>query len=172
MTIIKTDRLILRPFRNTDFNDLYEYLSDPLVIQFEPYQAMNQDEVLESLKWRISTDEMIAVELASESKLIGNIYLGKRDDNSLELGYVFNLKYGRKGYAYEACQAVIHNAFKLGIYRIFSQCDPKNIASWKLLEKLGFNKEAHYEKNVYFWKDEQGHPIWKDTYVYSLLNLD
>ncbi len=172
MNIIKTDHLILRPFRDNDFNDLYEYLSDPVAVQYEPYQPMNQEEVLESLKWRISTDEMIAVELMSESKLIGNIYLGQRDDNTIELGYVFNLKYARKGYAYQACQTLIQEAFHRGIQRILAECDPENIASWKLLEKLGFKKEAHLIKNIFFWKDEQGLPIWKDTYIYSLINID
>ena len=34
---------------------------------------------------------------------------------------------------------------------------------------LGFEKEAYFKQNVYFWKDQQGKPIWKDTFVYSLL---
>ena len=34
---------------------------------------------------------------------------------------------------------------------------------------LGSEKEAYFKQNVYFWKDQQGKPIWKDTFVYSLL---
>ena len=51
-----------------------------------------------------------------------------------------------------------------------AECDPDNGSSWKLLETLGFQREAHLRKNVYFWKDETGKPIWKDTYVYAKLN--
>ena len=36
-------------------------------------------------------------------------------------------------------------------------------------ERLGFVKEAYFKQNVYFWKDEAGEPIWKDTFVYSCL---
>ncbi len=119
---------------------------------------------------RISTDEMIAVELKKTHKMIGNVYLGKRDFNTLEIGYVFNKNYWRNGYAKESCKALIDNAFSEGIHRIFAECDPKNPNSWKLLEKLGFQKEAYFRQNVYFWTKENGTPIWKDTYVYSILN--
>lgn len=54
---------------------------------------MNIDEVKHNLEWRISTDEMIAVELKSNHRMIGNVYLGKRDFESLETGYVFNQDY-------------------------------------------------------------------------------
>ena len=53
---------------------------------------------------------------------------------------------------------------------IYAECDPRNEASWRLLERLGMAREAHLRQNVYFWTDEQGLPQWKDTYVYALLN--
>lgn len=52
----------------------------------------------------------------------------------------------------------------------YAECDPNNKNSWKLFETLGFQREAHFRKNVYFGKDEAGQPIWKDTYVYAKLN--
>ena len=39
-------------------------------------------------------------------------------------------------------------------------------------EALEFQREAHFRKNVYFWKDENEKAIWKDTYVYAKLNID
>lgn len=170
--ILETERLILRRYTADDLNDLYEYLSDDEVVRFEPYKAMSLEETKDNLKWRIGTDEMIAVELKSEHKMIGNIYLGKRDFLSLEIGYVFNRRYWGKGYAKESCEAVIKRAFEDGTHRIFAECDPENTSSWRLLEALGFDREAHLRKNVYFWTDEQGEPIWKDTYIYAKLGSD
>ncbi len=167
---IETERLILRRYTIDDLQDLFEYLSDEKVVKYEPYKPMNIEEVKGNLDWRISTDEMIAVELKKTHKMIGNVYLGKRDFNTLEIGYVFNKNYWRNGYAKESCKALIDNAFSEGIHRIFAECDPKNPNSWKLLEKLGFQKEAYFRQNVYFWIKENGTPIWKDTYVYSILN--
>ncbi|HHU71319.1 MAG TPA: GNAT family N-acetyltransferase [Clostridiales bacterium] len=167
---IETERLILRRYTIDDLQDLFEYLSDEKVVKYEPYKPMNIEEVKGNLDWRISTDEMIAVELKKTHKMIGNVYLGKRDFNTLEIGYVFNKNYWGNGYATESCKALIDNAFSEGIHRIFAECDPKNSNSWKLLEKLGFQKEAYFRQNVYFWTKENGTPIWKDTYVYSILN--
>lgn len=166
---IETERLILRKYNMDDLQDLFEYLSDEKVVEYEPYKPMSIEEVKDELEWRISTDEMIAVELKNNHKMIGNVYLGKRDFNTLEIGYVFNKSYWGNGYAKESCKAVIDNAFTEGVHRIFAECDPNNPSSWRLLEALGFQREAFFKKNVYFWTDENELPIWKDTYVYSIL---
>lgn len=167
---VETKRLILRRFRENDLQDLHEYLSDPQVVAFEPYKPMTMEEVRENLAWRISTDEMIAVVLKETGKLIGNVYLGKRDIDSLEIGFVFNSRFQHQGYARESCKKLIDAAFAFGAHRIYAECDPENENSWRLLERLGFRREAHLRKNVYFWKDETGSPIWKDTYIYTIFN--
>lgn len=63
--------------------------------------------------------------------------------------------------ASEALSAVIRKCFNNGIHRIYAECDPRNICSWKLLEKVGMEREAFFHKNIYFYKDENGNPIWK-----------
>ena len=65
---------------------------------------------------------------------------------------------------------LVRQAFSDGIHRIYAECDPLNSGSWKLLEALGFQQESHLRQNVWFWKDENGKPVWKDTYVYAMLN--
>lgn len=168
--MIETERLVLRRFCQHDLQDLYEYLSDPVVVQFEPYEPMDLVSVRENLNWRISTDEMIAVQLKSTGKLIGNVYLGKKDFNALEIGFVFNRHFWGQGYATESCKALISRSFAGGVHRIYAECDPNNVNSWHLLEKLGFMREAHLRQNVYFDTDANGNPIWKDTFVYAILN--
>lgn len=170
MIVAETERLILRRYKKEDLQDLFEYLSDKDVVEYEPYKTMTFDEAKENLEWRIGTEEMIAVELKSSHKMIGNVYLGKRDFEALEIGYVFNRNYWGNGYAAESCKALIQRAFSNGIHRIYAECDPRNKNSWKLLEALGFRREAHFRRNVYFWKDENGKAIWKDTYIYAKLN--
>lgn len=168
--IAETKRLILRRYKKEDIQDLFEYLSDKEVVKYEPYKPLTFDEAKENLEWRIGTDEMIAVELKNSHKMIGNVYMGKRDFEALEIGYVFNQNYWGYGYAAESCKALIQQAFSNGVHRIYAECDPDNKSSWKLLEALEFQREAHFRKNVYFWKDETEKAIWKDTYVYAKLN--
>lgn len=170
--ITETDRLILRRYKESDLNDLFEYLSNPNVVKFEPYKPMTIEEAKDNLNWRISTDEMIAVELKSNNKMIGNVYLGKRDFNSLEIGFVFNESYWKNGYAKESCEKLIELAFDDGIHRVFAECDPNNKNSWGLLERMGFIREGYLRQNVYFFRDEKNNPIWKDTLIYSKLNTN
>lgn len=167
LLLAETERLILRRYKKEDIGDLFEYLSDWEVVKYEPYRPLTLEEAEKNLEWRTGTEEMIAVELKASHKMIGNVYLGKRDFETLELGYVFHRAYWGNGYAAESCRALIAQAFSSGVHRIYAECDPANERSWKLLEALGFQREAHFKKNVYFWKDETGNPIWKDTYVYA-----
>lgn len=169
-TLLETPRLLLRRHRPADFQDVYACLSDAEVVRYEPYRPMTPEEVQKNLEWRISAPEMIAVEHRQTGRLIGNIYLGRRDFGALELGYVFNRRYWGYGYAREGCCAAVNHAFLSGTHRIFAECDPENIHSWRLLEALGFTREAHLRQNIYFWKDENGQPIWKDTYIYGKLS--
>ena len=167
--IAQTERLILRRYQEEDLQDLFEYLSDKKVVEFEPYKPMSLEEAKENLAWRMQTEEMVAIELKSSRKMIGNIYLGKREFEALEIGYVLNRNHWGRGYAREGCEALIRQAFLKGVHRVYAQCDPNNTGSWKLLEALGFRREAHLLQNVYFWKDKNGNPVWKDTYVYAKL---
>ena len=77
--IAETERLILRRYKKEDLQDLFEYLSDIEVVKYEPYKALTFDGTKENLEWRIGTDEMIAVELKDSRKMIGNVYMGKRE---------------------------------------------------------------------------------------------
>ena len=113
---------------------------------------------------------ILQIELRDSGKVIGNICCGKRDYNTREVGYIVNKDYQQKGYACEALVAVIDELFKEGTHRVYAECDPRNTASWKLLQKAGLRREAEFKQNIFFHKDSDGNPIWKDTYVYAKLN--
>ena len=163
--MIATARLRLRPFREGD--DL-SFLSDPEVIRFEPYPPLTESERAEALRARIGDSAFLAMEY--EGAVIGNLYLGPRDFGAMELGYLLARPHWRRGLAKEAARAAIEHAFASGAHRIYAECDPENEPSWRLLEALGFAREAHFRKNVFFQRDACGRPVWKDTYVYSLLS--
>ena len=164
--IAETDRLILRRYRESDLQDLYEYLSNPEVVKFEPYRPMSMDEVRHNLEWRISTDEMTAVELKESHKMIGNVYLGNRDFESLEIGYVFNQDYWGKGYAKESCKALLEYHSSKGVKCFTAGTGLNNIPSVQLLKSLGFTLVG--TEKVSFYKDEQGKDIYFDGGIYEL----
>ena len=172
MEAIITKRLVLRQFREDDYDDLYEFLSQLRDDEFEGYPGITYENGREHLAYRLGSEEFYAVALREGGKVIGNIYCGNRDYNAREIGYIINADYQRRGYALEALEAVIERVFRSGAHRVYAECDPRNTCSWKLLEKAGLTREAHFRQNIYFRTDADGKPVWKDTYVYARLNAD
>lgn len=169
---LNTARLLLRRFSASDYDDLFEFLSQLEDDGFEGYPGISYENGGEHLKSRLDSDEFYAIELLSSGKVIGNLYCGARDFAAKEVGYIINKDYQRQGYTGEALSAVIRSAFREGVHRIYAECDPRNTASWKLLERVGFRREAHLRQNLYFHKNPHGSPIWKDTFVYAILESD
>ncbi len=169
MDYITTERLIIRRFRQEDWQDLYEYLSNERVVYYEPYDVFSEDACKEEALRRANNEAFWAVCLKSD-KVIGNLYLGRQAFNTWELGYVFNEKYHNNGYATESAKALINHAFdELGARRITAMCNPSNTPSWKLLERLNMRREGYLLQNIYFKKDKNNQPIWLDTYEYAIL---
>ena len=172
MKELVTERLIIRDFRESDGEDLYEYLSDEEVVKFEQYKPFGREEAYNEAKRRSGDDKFIAVCLKS-GKLIGNLYFAKGNFDTWEVGYVFNKTYWGNGYATESLKALMNYAFEeMKVRRIIAKCDPKNSNSWRLLERVGIRREGTLLQSVYFHMDEDENPIWKDTYEYALLKSE
>lgn len=173
MIKLNTERLILRNFSKNDWKDLYEYLSVPSVAEYEPYDIFNEEECKKEAAKRSEKDNFIAVCLKDSGKLIGNIYFIQSEPKELmawEIGYVFNPRFYGNGYATEACFAVLDYGFRnLGVLRTVAMCNPLNVRSWRLLERLNMRREGHLKKNIFFKRDSQGSPLWNDTYEYAIL---
>lgn len=168
--MIVTERLTLRRFLPEDWKDLYEYLSDPDVVLFEPYGVQTQEECKKEAARRASDDAFWAVVLTERNKVIGNVYLAKQEFDTWELGYVFNARFQGCGYATESAKALVDYVIKNEYARrIAAMCNPKNEKSWKLLERLNMRREGHLHQNIYFKTDENGNPLWADTYEYAIL---
>ncbi|MFD1900634.1 GNAT family N-acetyltransferase [Enterococcus termitis] len=161
--------MLLRKFEKTDTLALFEYLSDSEVLKYEPYKPFSLEQAAEEALKRAETPEFIAV-CTTEGKLIGNLYFAEGNFNTWTLGYVFNKKYLGQGYASESVKLLLEYVFReTPIHRGVALCNPENKASWSLLERVGFRREGHLKKNVYFWKDETDQPVWQDTFEYGLL---
>ena len=167
---LESERLYLRRFVLADWRDLYEYLSDEKVVRYEPYGVFTEQQAYEEAHNRANDEAFLAVCLKENDKMIGNLYFPYRQYNSYELGFIFATAYQKQGYAAEASARLLDYAFgDEGAHRVFAMCNPENTDSWHLMERLHMRREAHYRQNVYFAVDENGLPIWQDTYVYGVL---
>jgi RimJ/RimL family protein N-acetyltransferase len=160
--------LNVRPFQESDYQDLYEYLSLPVTYDFEPGKPISLAEAKELALHRSKGKDFLAVTLKQNGKMIGHIYFTQmepKDHLTWEIGYIFNPKYQQKGYASEAAAALVKYGFdNYKIHRVMARCSPENPASWKLLESIGFKREGYFKKYGCIHKDGSGNPIWNDVY--------
>jgi RimJ/RimL family protein N-acetyltransferase len=173
---IATEHLNVRAFRPEDGDDLYAYLSRPEVYRFEPGEPLDHQQAGKRAQDFSNSPDFWAVELRAEGKVIGQVYFSQVEPQhqmTWELGYILSPDYQRQGYASEAAAALVQAGFAAaGIHRVVAHCNPENLASWKLLEKIGFRREGLMQKNNYFRKNTDGEPIWTDTYIYARLAED
>lgn len=170
---VRTPRLLLREFTAADEAHVHEYASDRLVSRYDlwgPNTAEETRRVLE--KWIAQQDDWprddvtLAAELPQERRVIGSVRLWMVDapNRTAEIGYTFNRHNWNHGYATEAATALIENAFRgLNAQRVRAICDVRNIGSWRVMEKAGMRREAHFLQHV-LQKGE-----WRDSYVYAIL---
>ncbi|MDD3155037.1 MAG: GNAT family N-acetyltransferase [Victivallaceae bacterium] len=167
---LPTERLLIRRFRETDWHDLYEFLSDAEVVKFEPYEPFTEEEAHAEAIRRSTDKDFFAVERKADGQVIGNLYFSARDFGAMELGYVFHRTAWHCGHATEAAHALMQFCFATSdCPRIIAECDPANPGSWKLLERLGMRRERHGIKDHFFSRDAQGAPRWADSYGYAIL---
>lgn len=171
---IKTDRLLLRPFQAGDLDDFYAYRGRPDVYRYLDGEAPDRTATAELLAEKMTHHELtkegqrltFAVYWPEADRVIGDVVLMwlNEEHRQGELGYIFNPEFHGKGLAREAAQAILHLGFHdLGLHRIIAQCDPRNEPSWRLMERLGMRREAHFREAEIF-KGE-----WGDLFVYALL---
>lgn len=171
--MIETERLVIREFRVADAKDLHEYLSDETTYRFEPGEPIDQEEALALADERSRGRDFFAVELKADGRMIGHLYWAREEPADFlawEIGYIFNRKYHGKGYCTEAVKAFIEaSSSQPGIHRINAYCNPENIASWRVLEKVGMKREGYFRKRGFFRRNAAGMPLWHDCYAYGII---
>lgn len=173
MIALSTERLQIRNFRPEDWRALYAYLSVPEVMRFEPGGVSSEDDCRRIATERAANDNFLAVCRTAGNELIGHVYFAPYQQPELRcwmLGYIFNPHFGAQGYATEACTAIVQQGFAgHGVRRVIALCNPENVRSWRLLERIGMRREGHFIRDIFFRTGSDGKPVWQDTYQYAIL---
>ena len=174
MTMLETERLIIRNFQTSDWHALHELIVQYQASELAPYDHQwptSKEDIRKVTEWFAAGDSFLAVCLKDTSQLIGFVSLNAEegdDQRQFNTGYVFNHDFRGHGYATEACRAVLHRAFgPLQAYRVVSGTAAINRASCRLLERLGFKKIG--EETAAFRVAENGTPIEFLGYRYAIL---
>ena len=138
---IETERIIIRDFNPDDANDLHEILGDAETMKYcEPaYNFEKTQKFLE--EFCIAKKGAFAAILKDSKKMIGYILFKPWEESVYEIGWIFNKKYWRQGYAYEACSELIAYGFReLNIQRVVAETIDSQ-KSVGLMEKLGMKRD-------------------------------
>ena len=175
--LIRTNRLVLRNFSLADVNAFVAYRNDPEVGKYQgweiPYPREKGEmfirEVMD-LGTPVQGEWIqVAIALKDTNDLIGDIgcKLKGEDARQAVIGYRIASAHWRKGYSFEAVQAWLDHLFDdLDLHRVVADCDTENTASYRLLEKLGFRREAHFIESYL----ENG--IYTNEYHYGMLQRE
>jgi ribosomal-protein-alanine N-acetyltransferase len=173
---LRTKRLFLRDFREEDWESVHVYASDPEVVKYMSWGPNTEEDtrvfVGKAMKWEEERPRLhfeLAVILKADDSLIGGCGLNLPSSQNREgyIGYCFNRIYWHAGFATEAAEALILYGFEqLGLHRIWATCDPENLASARVLEKVGMKREARLRENM--WTRGK----WRDSMIYAVLDRE
>lgn len=140
--VLEKERLILRNYKETDFDDYWEFASQSNVgpmAGWMPYTDKNK--ARERLELEISKPYQFAIVLKEENRV------------SREIGYILSEYYWGKGYATEALKEIMRYSFnELNVPSIFICHAKANIGSGKVQDKCGFKVIGEYS-NFRTWID-------------------
>lgn len=170
-----TERLLLRDITIDDKLAIFDYRSDSETNKFQswiPETLEDVDSFIQRNNKEFNQPESWYQVLITDKEtkaVIGDvgIHFFGSENLQVELGITLNKNFHGKGYASEALKGVINFLFNdLKKHRIMASINPDNIDSLNLMERIGFRKEGHFVKSL-FWKNN-----WVDDVIYALLQQD
>ena len=144
---LRTKRLLLRPFRREDVDEVFAYATDPEWARYnepvpQPYTHRHAEEFIESC---VLADPNAHVEFALvlDGRVVGSVRLSFSGVGRAGLGYSLAREHWGKGLALEALIVIFDWAFATrGVEEIRARADERNRRSWRVMEKLGMTREG------------------------------
>lgn len=164
-------RLLLREMIESDWLDVHKYASQDIVCQYQPWGPNTEQDSLDFVNQVISDSRQVprkrfVFAIIYNGNMIGAGEFNIRDlaNKAGEIAYIVNPSYWGNGIATEVATLLIEFGFDvLKLHRIYATCDPRNIGSSKVLEKVGMIKEGKIRDDLLI-KDG-----WRDSLLYSVL---
>jgi RimJ/RimL family protein N-acetyltransferase len=174
---LETERLMLRPFADGDLDALHAMHSDREVARYLYNEPRSYDEARQLLDRKIAGAELVAegdwlsaaVVVRETGRVVGDMAMQWVSEmhRTGEIGFVFDPTAQGRGYATEASRPFLRVAFEdFGFHRVIGRTEARNVASARVLEKLGMRREAHLVENEWV-KGE-----WQSELVYAMLDRE
>jgi ribosomal-protein-alanine N-acetyltransferase len=170
-----TDRLSLRFLGEADLPALYDIFSHLEVMRYWVWPAWTERSQAQQMLavacsgYQTGSALQLGIERRADQALVGmcSLFQFHVPSRRAEIGYALGRPYWGQGYMHEALQAFLGYAFQaLNLNRLEADIDPRNLASVKTLEWLGFQKEGHLHER-WIVNDEIS-----DSWLYGLLHRE
>lgn len=177
---VRTERLRLRPATPADVEATWAFRRLPEVCEW----LTRADATVEEYAERFLSPERLASTLVIEldGRVVGDLMFTLGDAwaqaevadraarSQVELGWVIDPAYAGRGIATEAVRALLRIAFEeVGLRRATALCFADNVASWRLMEKVGMRREEHTRSESLHrtrgWLDGFGYAILADEWA-------
>ena len=172
---LRTKRLLLRPLQDSDADALLGVFSDPAVMRYwstPPWESIDQAKSMIDRDFKaMATGEYLrfGIERTEDNAFIGMCTLFALSEQCRrgEVGYAMASHAWGQAYMDEALRALLNYGFsELKLNRVEADIDPRNEASARSLERLGFKKEGHLRERWIVGNEVS------DTALYGLLHHD
>jgi RimJ/RimL family protein N-acetyltransferase len=168
--VLRTERLTLRPWRITDAEAVYDYARRPEATRFMLFDTHRsiQDAIDFVAAAPTNPYRGYAVTIGDQDRAMGGCGLHPvTEHKKSELGYILHPDIWGQGFATEIVRELIRHGFQdLGFERIYARADERNIASWRVMEKAGMQREALMRHDMII----RGEPV--NHYLYAILRTD
>ena len=164
---IKTRRLLLRPLDISDAESVHQYASDDETTQFMQWLPNHtKEETLAFLQnvtaeWKKEQPRCYEFAMVLDGRQIGAVSVALDESREVgELGWIVHKAWQKQGYALEAARAVRDFALhQLKVKKLVATCDARNSSSYRLMEKLGLQREPEVRLRKYHKRDEVGEEL-------------
>lgn len=148
---IETERLILRRYKLSDIDAMYEIITDERLAKYIKFPNLSKEQELECIKrWIADADDSMyerwVMERKSDGAVVGNIDVNTvvKKHNYCNVGYTVRHDYWGNGYAPEALRAVSDYLLSdRGYYLVECSCNELNVQSSRVMQKAGFKKDGY-----------------------------
>lgn len=172
--LIRTERLALRPMVESDVDRIMEFWNLPDVLTWLLRGPSTADGLIGWIAKAAENPHDHSQVVLLDDLVIGTVNMrletgyiqpGGPEHTVADFGYTFDPAYAGQGYATEAARAMVDHAFDvLGARRVKAGAFADNVASVRILEKLGMRREEYAVRDS--WHAELG---WLDGCTYALL---
>ncbi|MBA2174891.1 GNAT family N-acetyltransferase [Halobacillus locisalis] len=168
---LSNERIRLREVNEDDWKGVHRYASQNIVCQYQPWGPNTEEDskgfvqqVLFDAAKETRSRFAFAIILDADMIGVGELNITDFTNKVGVISYIVHPDYWGKGIGTEAANLLIKFGFDdFNLHRIYATCDPRNVGSSRILQKVGMTKEGRMREDL-FIKDG-----WRDSFLFSIL---